>query len=218
MDPDKIVLSYHDSLLRLSDVSLLDPPHWLNDRLIGFYFEYLERDHVKNGERVCFITPDVTQFIKLYRGSELKMFLEPLSLCEKELVILAVNDNSSSEHSGGSHWSTLVFDRESYLYFHYDSSSPSNHTPARQCASSLSPFLSRGEKEIPFLEEASPHQHNSHDCGVYALLFAKYSSLSKFKKIDPMSVTEYATLERVNRWRSDTKKLIFSLANDSTAD
>lgn len=36
---DQIVLSYHNSLLRQSDFSLLDPPHWLNDRVIGFYFE-----------------------------------------------------------------------------------------------------------------------------------------------------------------------------------
>ncbi|PNI37527.1 SENP8 isoform 2, partial [Pan troglodytes] len=37
MDP--VVLSYMDSLLRQSDVSLLDPPSWLNDHIIGFAFE-----------------------------------------------------------------------------------------------------------------------------------------------------------------------------------
>jgi sentrin-specific protease 8 len=37
MDP--IVLSYHNSLLRKSDVALLEEPNWLNDKVIGFYFE-----------------------------------------------------------------------------------------------------------------------------------------------------------------------------------
>lgn len=36
---DPIVLSYHDSLLKESDVSLLAGPRWLNDKIIGFYFE-----------------------------------------------------------------------------------------------------------------------------------------------------------------------------------
>ena len=36
---DAVVLSYHDSLLKESDVSLLTGPRWLNDRVIGFYLE-----------------------------------------------------------------------------------------------------------------------------------------------------------------------------------
>lgn len=36
---EEVVLSFHDSLLRRSDVVLLQDCGWLNDRLIGFYFE-----------------------------------------------------------------------------------------------------------------------------------------------------------------------------------
>lgn len=36
---EEVVLSFHDSLLRRSDVALLQNCGWLNDRLIGFYFE-----------------------------------------------------------------------------------------------------------------------------------------------------------------------------------
>ena len=36
---DEVVLSFHDSLLRKSDLSLLEDGRWLNDRLIGFVFE-----------------------------------------------------------------------------------------------------------------------------------------------------------------------------------
>lgn len=37
-------------------------------------------------------------------GPELGIFLEPLSLDKKDVTILAVNDNSSLENAGGSHW------------------------------------------------------------------------------------------------------------------
>lgn len=37
---DEIVVSFHNSLLRESDLCLLDGPRWLNDKLIGFAFEY----------------------------------------------------------------------------------------------------------------------------------------------------------------------------------
>jgi len=68
---------------------------------------------------VQFITPDVTQLIKLYEGdllmeivlrlpivlaSDLGVFLEPLCLPQKELIFLAVNNSESVHQAGGSHW------------------------------------------------------------------------------------------------------------------
>ena len=32
-----IVLDYHDSLIRLSDLKSLDSTNWLNDKIIGAY-------------------------------------------------------------------------------------------------------------------------------------------------------------------------------------
>lgn len=34
-----IVLNFYDSLLRKSDVKLLEKGQWLNDKIIGFMFE-----------------------------------------------------------------------------------------------------------------------------------------------------------------------------------
>lgn len=42
-DDDDIVLNFNDSLLRKSDVKLLEDSHWLNDNLIAFCFEYVHR-------------------------------------------------------------------------------------------------------------------------------------------------------------------------------
>ena len=43
-------------------------------------------------------------FLVVCIGPELGVFLEPLSLHSQDVVVLAVNDNSSSEYAGGSHW------------------------------------------------------------------------------------------------------------------
>ena len=36
---DHTALSFHDSLLKVSDIALLSESNWLNDKIIGFYFE-----------------------------------------------------------------------------------------------------------------------------------------------------------------------------------
>lgn len=52
---DKIILSYYDACLYESDYSILKADNsWLNDRIISFYFEYLQRAVYENG-KVLFI-------------------------------------------------------------------------------------------------------------------------------------------------------------------
>jgi sentrin-specific protease 8 len=104
---------------------------------------------------VCFLTPDVAQFIKLYEGhSELEVFLEPLCLHDKKLVVLAINNNQSTDHGGGSHWSTLVYWREGNTFEYYDSAGSMNNTPARLCSNKL----------IHFLRVTSPPSFKVVDC------------------------------------------------------
>ena len=62
---DPVVISYHDSLLRESDLELLGGRNWLNDALIAFWFEYLQRNlHSEQSKLLC-ISPEVTQLLKL---------------------------------------------------------------------------------------------------------------------------------------------------------
>jgi len=61
---DPIVLSFFDTLVRVSDVDLLKGQHWLNDSLIGFYFEYLQKLKYKEFAELLFVSPEVTQCIK----------------------------------------------------------------------------------------------------------------------------------------------------------
>ena len=87
-------------------------PHWLNDRLIGFYFEFLHQRKFESSSRVCFISPEVSQFLKLASAVEIPVFLDPLHLEEKETVLMVVNNASDPSQPGGSHWSLLIFTRQ----------------------------------------------------------------------------------------------------------
>jgi Ulp1 family protease len=53
---DRVVLDYNNSLLKESDIKLLQGSNWLNDTLIGFWFEYLEHE-VFNDKSLCLISP-----------------------------------------------------------------------------------------------------------------------------------------------------------------
>jgi Ulp1 family protease len=42
---DKLILSYQDACLYESDLKILQSESaWLNDRIISFYFEYLQKE------------------------------------------------------------------------------------------------------------------------------------------------------------------------------
>ena len=45
---DPVILSYFDSLLRQSDIALLEKPNWLNDKIIGFAFQYYQEVKIPN--------------------------------------------------------------------------------------------------------------------------------------------------------------------------
>ncbi|XP_066492252.1 sentrin-specific protease 8 [Tiliqua scincoides] len=167
MDP--VVLSYMDSLLRQSDVLLLDPPCWLNDHIIGFAFEYFASDQFHDlSDQVCFIGPEVAQFIKCTASQEeLSLFLEPLNLPQKKVIFLAINDNSN-QAAGGTHWSLLAYFRDKNCFAHYDSHTRSNSIHAKQVARKLEVFLCKRDK-VAFIEEKAPAQQNSYDCGMYVI-------------------------------------------------
>ncbi|XP_053721343.1 sentrin-specific protease 8-like [Synchiropus splendidus] len=171
MDP--VIVSYENSWLRRSDVSLLEGPHWLNDQIIGFAFDYFASDCFKTlSQMAAFISPEVTQFIKFCDDMwDLCLFLEPLDLASRQWIFLAVNDNCNQE-AGGSHWSLLAFVRASGKFIHYDSFYSRNSAHAKHIAKQLEPFLGM-EKKLRFQEKRCPQQCNSYDCGMYVLSIAE---------------------------------------------
>ncbi|KAJ0001842.1 hypothetical protein NQD34_001638 [Periophthalmus magnuspinnatus] len=210
MDP--VVLSFQDSLLRRSDLALLEGPYWLNDQVIGFAFEYFSAERFPNlKDSIAFISPEVTQFIKCASCSEeLALFLEPLGLSSRRWVFLAVNDNSN-QTAGGTHWSLLVYQRSSHRFAHYDSQNGSNSGHARRIAHKLEPFVGAGRRAV-FVEEQCPSQQNSYDCGMYVICISEALCESIRAEASPRLSETSITPAYITRKRAEWCRLIHSLA------
>ncbi len=208
-----MVLSYQDSLLRCSDVALLKGPPLAQRSVIGFAFEYFATERFKGLGEVCFISPEVAQFIKYAScQEELAIFLEPLSLASCRWVFLAVNDNSN-QTAGGSHWSLLLYRRDTNRFSHYDSQSGSNSLHARRIAVKLEAFLGTGVK-VPFVEEQSPSQQNSYDCGMYVICNAEALCESARVEDCPHLPAQIITPPYITRKRTEWYSLIQRLAKE----
>lgn len=164
---DDVVLSYHDTILYQADVDLLNGPHWLNDAIISFYLEYLEKEKYSN-TRILLISPAVTQCLKASPPVELPVFLDPLNTRENNFVFMPLNDCEDLRSPGGTHWSLLVYSKPENTFYHVDSSNESNDRQAKILASNLSHYFSTN-KNYFFKPLDSLQQDNMYDCGIYML-------------------------------------------------
>lgn len=210
-NPDKndIVLSFHDYLLRTSDVALLQRTDWLNDIIIGFYFEYLNQQYKKDN-RLLFIGPEVAQLLKMQNPSQYNIFLDPIEATNYDFIFFPLNDCDSNE-AGGSHWSLLIYSHVEKMCYHFDSSSGINSSSAKKLARKVTKYFL--EKQERCIEMDCPQQNNNYDCGLYVLCLADVISKhalrnSKISDCDCSIVTEM-----VQRKRTDLLKLIYDLKN-----
>ena len=166
-DNDKIVLSFYESLIRKSDIDILLSNNWLNDQIISFYFEYLEKNIYQHDKHILFISPEVTQCIKIIGENEIKLFLEPLNAKSKLFIFFPLNDNTN-DTAGGTHWSLLIYSRPKNTFYYLDSLMTIN------CSVDYNNFIKHIERD---LEIGTPdikvlnclQQVNGYDCGIHVL-------------------------------------------------
>lgn len=167
-DPNRIVLNFHNTLLRESDVNLLMGPHWLNDQIISFYLEYLEQNVFHNKRGLLFISPEVVQCLKFVSSQEMSIFLEPLNATGKSFIFLPLNDNTEVK-AGGNHWSLLVFSRPDSTFYYYDSLNNSS-TSLRSLRPILIELAAAFDcREFDVRQGDCLKQNNSYDCGIHVL-------------------------------------------------
>ncbi|XP_031252138.1 NEDD8-specific protease 1-like [Pistacia vera] len=219
---DEKILSYNDVVLRQSDLGILSGPHFLNDRIIEFYFSYLSSCHSQD---ILLVPPSIAFWLmNCPDATSLKDFIEPLKLHEKKLVIFPVNDNDDvSIAEGGSHWSLLAYERNANVFVHHDSNHGMNKMRGKQLFKAVVGFIgdSTSVSTAKYLEcSDSPQQTNGFDCGVYVTAIARvlccwYDS-SEHKDKDDMwfsSVKERITPSAV----AETRKEILQLIKDLMA-
>ncbi|XP_059608650.1 sentrin-specific protease 8 [Phlebotomus argentipes] len=204
------VLSYHESLLRESDVNLLRGPHWLNDQIISFYFEYLEKEVFKEATEFLFVSPEVTQCLKIVSSDEVSVFLSPLNATEKDVIFFALNNNDNTT-AGGSHWSLLVLSRQENTFFHFDSSSGSNLASSRRFFNHLKRPLNCPTAEL--IEQNCLQQSNCYDCGIHLICVAERVA-QHFLTAGSVCQTPDTAKEQVSRKRRDILDIIRQLGGE----
>ncbi|TPX41078.1 hypothetical protein SeMB42_g05752 [Synchytrium endobioticum] len=163
-------LLYGDVQLEQEDVDLLTPPLWLNDSLIEFYYEYLERETYPPSTGIAFLRPALVQLIAHQQDpSSLKSALPP-NLSVQRAIFCPMTDVTSNT-VGGSHWNLLVFYRDTNTFYYYDSSGGYNLGSAQEKIRNLYVALSdeNANVEPKFAQVATPSQINGYDCGCYVL-------------------------------------------------
>lgn len=209
MSNDKIVLSFHECLLRESDVDILKGPRWLNDSLISFYFEYLGTVRFKDNTALLFVSPEVTQCIKVMSTSEISVFLDPLYARNKDFIFFALNDNERTECAGGSHWSLLVFSHPERAFFHFDSHQGSNYSQARDLSTKLLRYFEISTSRN-LTEPESLQQSNGYDCGVHVLCNTEFIAVhaNHYNRVFGCGMVDRL---KVHNKRSELLELIYSL-------
>lgn len=155
---------------------------------------------------MLFVNPDVAQCIKLCEGTELSIFLEPLQVHSKRIILSPVNSNENPDSTGGTHWSLLVYDKSTEKFQHYDSASPANSSHALSMSHAFEPFL-KAKKRVDFLEACCPQQINTNDCGMYVICVAEYLCKQQ-QNSSQKSLDIEVTPAEVQRKRNEVKKII----------
>lgn len=204
---DPIALSFKEICLRMSDIQLLQGPHWLNDQILSFYYEYLEHEKYKNNPDLLFVAPEVTQCMKLMDDAELNTLLNQLKAPCKSFVFFALNDNPTTR-AGGTHWSLLVFSRPEKTFFHFDSYGNNNSTASYLFAQRIKDVLNCRKchiKPIRCLQQA-----NSYDCGIHVICMTDNIAdhVNRFECVEDVGPLHQDT---ISAKRSELLKLIQSL-------
>ncbi|MCO5569101.1 hypothetical protein L7F22_022808 [Adiantum nelumboides] len=210
---DKKVLSYGDVVLWSSDVQLLCGNHFLNDRVIEFFFAQLETPYSR-----LLLSPAITFLVSQCSDAPtLLSIVEPLHLTERQVIMFTVNDNEDVNMVGGGyHWSLLVYHRDLNKFEHYDSMGGMNARHAKKLASTFRPFLGPDAVSANFEEAWTPHQVNGHDCGVYVMAVAQV--LCEAYTVGPVDcqalIKEKVTPTAITQMRAHVLQKILSLSKE----
>ncbi|XP_046674767.1 sentrin-specific protease 8-like [Homalodisca vitripennis] len=107
----------------------------------------------------------VSHFLKINTDSEdtVKM-RSSLALDTYDYVLAAVNNREDETREGGTHWSLLVYTRESNTYYHLDSVEPLNCPHAQRLAVALS-----GDPDVNVVQMQCRQLKSGVECGGYVV-------------------------------------------------
>ncbi|KAL7744188.1 hypothetical protein ACLKA6_009161 [Drosophila palustris] len=107
-----VSLRFQELSLRHSDVQLLQGPHALNERLLEFYYTYLQTRRYKMKPELHFLSPALGHSLRLLELRERRRLVRDLQLPSKEFVFVPLSEDS--------HWSLLLVARPDRRFYYFD--------------------------------------------------------------------------------------------------
>lgn len=142
--------------------------NWISDDTLHQYFDLLN-DLFLNNDLGLIINPIISHAVKSVIDFE--HFLDPLNIREKNLLLIPINDseNLCTIGDGGTHWSTLIYEKVSKLFYYYDSITNHNLSSAKLVANKMSSYLNNQNGHAKIIVIEGPQQSNGYDCGMYVI-------------------------------------------------
>lgn len=215
---DERILSYHDEILRRSDLGILSSrSSFINDRIISFYLTHVSLALSRSFSTTLMIPPSLSYLISLCPNDP--QIISPLNLPSKTLILFPVNDNPDpTVAEGGTHWSLLVYNRESNEFVHHDSFSGLNSRCARRLREAVKGFVGWDGENARFVEARTPQQRNGFDCGLFVMAIARavceWKERGMAEEENWFGAVEAMDAERVGRLRGEVLELITRLMEE----
>jgi hypothetical protein len=97
-DPNPLVVSYHSAVLYRDDLALLEDGCWLNDHVIVFWQEKLEREvwSLDIRDRTLFVQPQAVRLAQYMDSEELGEVLAALPFRSKEVILMPITNSSDA--------------------------------------------------------------------------------------------------------------------------
>ena len=176
-DQEEIILSTDNCEIKNSDISTLSPHTYLNDLIISFYYEILQKKYLS--DLITLLDPAVSMSIILDNSGnddnieDIKncIFL-PLELDKKKFIFAPINDNKKIQYTcSGSHWTLNLVDVDNNVIYYLDSNL-GDVSNAHTFHKKLEKLF--GKKfEFIYALQKDKYQNNSYDCGMFLLGFSE---------------------------------------------
>lgn len=158
-------ISINKSIFYSSDLELLRPCRWLNDKIINSYFELLSKHHKKAFYFSTFLFPMLLEKSMV----QLAQWHSTVDFSAYDCFFVPINTTT--------HWSLIKI--EGNLFTGFDSLTEVSRDTIRTVKNFYTNVvLKNNSHNIPFYmrptSEKLPRQMNGDDCGVFCCAYAKY--------------------------------------------
>ncbi|PWA03565.1 hypothetical protein BB558_000289 [Smittium angustum] len=161
---------YKSTTIYPSDLESLSDGQWLQDPIIGFYYDYLEQKLDLQSSQIFLFQPSMAHLIAHAVDVESAREALPPEISQKEYAFLPTN-NGNIHNTSGSHWSLLVYQKSKNLFRYYDSCYKTNLEATKIVVERMCILFNQPKASL--IIETPTQQTNDYDCGIYTLLYTE---------------------------------------------